>query len=561
MVSEVPIGEEILTRKAVRERCKRYPGGLYFFNKAVLGFNRLQPHLHLQWCNYLQMHPPQFFPPEMLSLGNDTGHSLSYRKTGWMPREHFKSVNGSVGLPLWLLSCVDVNLTIALISAHSDNTKKWLRQIAQIIEYNGFFRWAFPEIRPGKKWDQEEIIIQRDQDLSGDAQASITAYSIKSGLASQHHHYIILDDPVNEQIAGSDVEMARAVELYQHLEEILRGWAESGFLFMGTPWGREDPLQESLKEELRGFRLKWGIGVEGEWEASDVIKDRPELKPVTIEEVQKREYPNRTILPEECNEIKLEHIKAQSAEKYHMQYLCKPYDIGRNGFDLNLIREFAELPDGALQCEGHKSHTHNLKDGVTVIVSDPAYTKDKSVCETSILVGNLQPCGCRFLMHEYGGHVQPKDYIDRACDMAKQFLPFLKAYCIEDEALQLALAQWLVEKKDRGQFPIGVQIHGLKSKNRAKDARISNAQPAVNNGFWHRRPSMRHVEGLNTLLHQLYQWPYSRMRDRADAFAYFEDAWTEFPVAKQYEETPEDWDMGIKRQREDMQLFLSEEDY
>jgi len=557
----IEIGGDVLTRKMVRERCKSYPGGLYFFNKAVLGFNKLTPELHLPWCNYLQMHPPQFFPPELQALGNDTGHPLSYRKSGWMSREHFKSVNGSIGLPLWLLSCVNVNLTIALISAHSDNTTKWLRQIKGIIEHNGFFRWAFPEIRPGNKWDETEIIVTRDQDLSGDAQASVTAYSIKSGLASQHHHYIILDDPVNEQVAGSDVEMARAVELYQHLEEILRGWKDSGFLLMGTPWGREDVLQESLKEERRGFRLKWGIGALGEFEISDAIKDRKELWPVSQEVIQAREYPNRTILPTECDEVKLEHIKAQSAEKYYMQYLCKPYDVGRNGFDLDLIREFAEMQDGTLQCECHKSHKHNLKDGVTVVVSDPAYTKEKTGCETSILVGNIQPCGCRFLLREYGGYFQPKEYVEKACEVAKENLPFLTAYCIEDEALQLTLHQWLIEKKDRGKFPIGVQLHGLKAKNRAKDARISNAQPAVNNGFWHRRPSMRHVEGINNVFQQLYQWPYSRHRDRADAFAYFEDAWKEFPIAKQYEDVEEEFNWGIRREQEDMQLFLAEEHY
>ena len=770
----VPIGANVFKRREIQRRCQRYPGGLYWFAKNVCGFTRLNPRIHLPFCNYIQLTTQ----PE--------GPRMRHRPISWMPREHFKSVIVSVAYPLWLLSCVDRNLTIALISAHSDNTKKWLRQIQRIIEHNGLFRFAFPHVRPGEKWDMQEIIITRDQNLSGDAQASITSYSINSGLASQHHHVIILDDPVNEQIAASDQEMAGAVEKYIHLEEILRGWRNSIFVVNGTPWGREDVLHEAQKEERRGFRVKWGLGVLGDFVISDELKTYPELLPDIT--------PGKPILPEECDEEKLEHIKQQDREKYYFQYLpvkkglrvlmsdftekkiedvgvgdevvgfvevkgnghyrlqkarveetfhsvaptvkavlsngkelhctedhrwmigpssysplfvgqdlyeldwdrnensdwiwlrgfldgegslefsnyigvsqsernmhvidylestlarlginytmherklgaypilrsytlkggrrlrlklmngamgkrsvlvrhmysgtrpftsrptvvsihpdqdatdvyclktstgnfivegiassnCKPYDEGRNGFDLDLIRDFAELPDGKLLCQCHPLHDHHLRFGETLAVSDPAYTKGKENCETSILIGNQQPCGCRFLLHEFGDHIHPSEYIDKACYMANKFKTWLRGWGVESEALQLTLKQWLEERQRTGDFPLDIEIFPLESKNRSKDARISGAQTPVNNGFWHKPPTMKLVEGQNNTLLQLFHWPYSRQRDRADAFAYFEDAFAERPAGGQPNIPDTLAHENRLREQIDMDLYLSE---
>ncbi|MGH9427295.1 MAG: hypothetical protein ACRD2L_13450, partial [Terriglobia bacterium] len=348
------IGAEAAARRRVRQLCKSYPGGLYYFTKAICGFNKLTVDLHLPFCNYIQLHPW------------NGGPHRSNRKMAWKPREHFKSTICSIAFPLWLLSCVDQNYTIALISADSDNTKKWLRAIQEIIKYNGFFRWAFPDIRPGDKWDAEEIIIGRDREYGSDVQASITAYSINSGLASQHHQYIVLDDPVNEQVAGSPAMMADAVRLFKHLEEILKGWKDSGYLLVDTPWGREDPHHAALEEVRKGYRLKWGIGVLGEFEISPELADRPELIPkVTL---------GKPILPSECDEDKLELIKLQDINKLYFHYYCKPFDAGRNGFNLDLIHNFALFPDGRLECQCHPTHYHHLVQGSTVGVADPAYT-------------------------------------------------------------------------------------------------------------------------------------------------------------------------------------------
>ena len=176
-----------------------------------------------------------------------------------------------------------------------------------------------------------------------------------------------------------------------------------------------------------------------------------------------------------------------------------------------------------------KGHDHHLRLASMIAVSDPAYTKDKKNCETAILIGAKFVCGCRFLLYDYGDHILPAEYVDLVPGIAKEYATYLKAWGIEDEALQVTLREWLEDRQKDGRFPPGVEIFGLKVKNREKDGRIGAAVTPVNEGRWHVKPTMKLVKGRNNCLHQLFQWPYSHKRDRADAFAYFDQGWDKFP--------------------------------
>ena len=514
----IEMSGQVYTRKKFRERCKQWPGGLFFFTKAIMMRPKLREDLHLPFANFIQLH------------AWNGGPRLSNRKVAYMPREHFKSTIVSESFPLWLLACVDRNMTIAIVSAVQNNPEKWLRKIRETIEYNQLFRWAFPEIRPGDKWDATELVVTRDKGLGSEVQASISGYSLKSGLASQHHDYIICDDLVNEQTAQSVVEMQKAVELYHSLEEILKGWHDSrGFLVIGTPWGREDVIHEAMKEAERGTRYLWGIGTGcAEVDMMPHFTMSEELKEQFHAELYPKVDLNHPILPTECGVEKLLHIKSQSTEKLYLNYGCKPFDAGRNGFNLKLIRDFAELPDGALICQCHSEHKHHLKDATVAVASDPAYIKGKENCETSILLAANFACGCKFLMDEWGESIHVSEYLDRACYFAHKNKTYLRFWGVESEALQATLKEWLFERQRSGQFPLHVQIIPLEAKQRSKDSRIAGSQEPVNNGQWHKRPGNSSKPGENTL-GQLFQWPYSHKRDRADAFAYFRDIWEKYP--------------------------------
>jgi hypothetical protein len=504
------------TTQAYRDIRKRSKESLYYFAKVVCGMTDVVDRLHMPFANYLQLFPWNGGPPQ------------SGRKLAWMPREHFKSTFASICLPIWLL-IHDPNATICIISAKIEHPQKWLRQIKYIIRHNPIFRIVFPEIQPDfTKWDETEILIQRSTSLSGDAQASVTAASIVAGQASQHFDHMILDDPVNEKVAKSEALMQQARDFYIHLESLLREWETSTFTTVGTPWGREDVIEYAMSHEVAsGDRLFWGIGARGDFNCSEVIrKDYPECVP-TLEL-------GKPIFPERCPEAKLKMLEMQDVEKFYLQYLCKPYDEGRNGFDLDLIRDFAFHADGNLRCgcDEHQHHNHHISKMSVIAISDPAVSKEKKNCETGFGIYAKADCGCRFVIHETGWNLEPNEVVDEyARALSKgEHMPWCKTFGIEKEAMGKVYRSWLEELQSRGEFPLGIKLVDIATENRSKDVRMKGQIVPVRNGLWHKRPTMRRVDGKNNLMDQIAKWPYGKHRDRADTWAYCDSVWEEAPA-------------------------------
>jgi hypothetical protein len=488
----------------------------------------LIPELHKPFAEFIQMNPWDGGPPESL------------RKLAWMPRGHFKSSIISVAYPLWLL-CRDRNTSIALISSKEDNTKQWVNEIKQTITNNLFFQWAFPEIVRGPKWDENRITIKRDRDFGINTQASITAYTIKGGLASAHHPHIILDDPLNEQSAFSETEREKAIGLYVHLESIISKYSESMFTVVGTPWPGYDVIQHAMEHEVAyNERIYWGIGALGGWQGSDILKEN---HPETIPHIEERVRRDGVIFHEVCPLRKLEKIKRQDLNQYIYQYLCTRPEDSDNGFKVSLFRDFALEMDGTIKCDCHKqcrgTGTHELKNLVVVAICDPALTVTGQGCESAIAVVGRDPmCGCRFLLQEWGGHVSNRDLVDKICEVSKKWTPYIKRFAIEDVHFQTVFKAWLTERKSHGDFPLGVELFGVKPKRRDKDLRIEGQQAYVSNGYWHKRPEMAMEQGKERFLWQLHKWPSQpKKRDRIDAWAYCDDVWEGLSVANA---SPED---------------------
>ncbi len=484
--------------------------------------------LHLPMANYAQMFPWNGGPPN------------SNRKLLWCPRGHYKSSIFSRGLPLYLL-INDPNTTIALVSAKHVNTKKWLRWIARTIEYNETFRWAFPEIRPGEKWDQEEIAITRDVSIE-DVQASVTAYSIKGGLASQHHQHGILDDLLNEQTAYSEIERERASELFDHYDNVMKGEAESTLTLVGTPWPGYDVISHAMETEVaHDTMLYWGIGIrgglygKGPHQMSEILYEEPYKHLELVPNLEERLKRDRVIFGEVYPETKLLRMKEKDLNQYYYQLLCTRPEEEDNGFDVSLVKPFAQMIDASLSCNCHSAHEHELSDMVVVGICDPALSEDRRAMESAIEVVAVAPkCGCRFRLHEWAGRVGTLELVDKICEVGREWEAYMQRFAIEDVQFQAALKPWLMERQSTGKMPLSIEIKGVNPKKRDKDLRIAAQQPYVANGLWHMRPHMLKQDGVENWAWQLDVWPNQpKKRDRIDAWAYCEDAWEGLSVLRQ----------------------------
>jgi len=440
------------------------------------------------------------------------------------------------------------------MSAKEVNAKKWLRQIKQIILGNGFFRKCFPEIRPGGKWDELEIEITRDVQMTGEAQASITATTLLGGQASQHWNHLILDDPVNEKMAQSEDSIENATERYEYIESLLKDWETSSFLFVGTPYGRGDPMEYAIENEVsQGHRLFWGIGAEGDFTCS---KGLDEEYPWIVPKVT----PGEPILPSEVPREYLEYMKKKDLETYYLQYLCKPYELGRNGFDLDLIRDYILDRDGfTLKCECHAHHHHDLRDGSVIATWDPAVTEDKKNCRNAIAIMVEFECGCRFYLDEWADWVETDKAIDKMTELAQKWQPYLRLAAIETVGFQHTLKKWLETLQNEGKFPPSVQFLDLKPQGRSKNARIKSQQTPVANGLWHIRPNMRSSKAKQNTMWELEGWPYRKERDLVDtSFGYCEDAWADPRAHKAVRRNDSRKNWNKLREERDRRKFATE---
>ena len=347
------------------------------------------------------------------------------------------------------------------------------------------------------------------------------------------------------------------MELFEYLEDIGKEIEKTLFYNTGTPWGVDDVLAQAKKQEQAGNRLMWGIGALGSFTISESLKHRVDLTPKVVE--------GQPILPSACGWTKLNKVKKENRVRFIRQYLCDPFADEANGFNLKKIKEFSEYPDGRLECRCHPDHTHHLSQAAVVAVSDPAYTEDKANCESAILVAAKFPCNCRFLMYEWGDQVHTLDYEEKACDIAMKHKLWLQRFGIESVNFQLALGNNLKYRKSKGEFPLNVELPEkgspalLMPKKRDKDARISSQISPVNSGYWHFRPTMsqNHNTEKPNLMEQIYRWPFSRKRDRIDAFGYFDDCLEGLSGATY---TPEDEiDLNEEMQQEDINLLQMDE--
>jgi hypothetical protein len=311
--------------KNLRERSLQ---SLFFFAKVVLGYDKLVPHLHLDFCERIV-------------------RDEQFRKRGYlMPRGHFKSTIVSKGYSLWRL-CRDRNKRILIIGESDTVGAKNLRDIQWNIQNNQLLRWLFPEIIPPEitktKWTNSEILLPRDQSYD---ESSITTAGVGARKTGFHFDLIIYDDIIGEAASSSEATMNDAIEWFQYAPGLLDDPANGEEILIGTRWkhGNSDlygHIMEQLPEEVQASGRSTGFYwyVRGAREIEEGIPD--------IE--------GTPIFPERFSVEVLEEIrKRQGDYKHACQYQNDPVTPGATDFPKEWIKEYTVDADRKLiiPCDG-----------------------------------------------------------------------------------------------------------------------------------------------------------------------------------------------------------------
>lgn len=185
----------------------------------------------------------------------DLADGRDNRLTVMMPPQEAKSTTASYWFPMWLLTCVNPNLRILIISYGDEIARRWGGAIRDAFEY----------------WNGDDGEIDLGVRLRADSRAagrwnidghrgSVTCTGINGKITSRSAEVIIVDDPLkNMEEAQSQRYRERAMSVYR--SAIYPRMGPTAFMcWIQTCWHEEEPIQQILAAEGRKDKGgKWRV--------------------------------------------------------------------------------------------------------------------------------------------------------------------------------------------------------------------------------------------------------------------------------------------------------------
>lgn len=158
------------------------------------------------------------------------------------PRSHGKT-SVIVAYIIWRLGR-DNNLRIKIAGETDKTARKRLSEIKDHIERNKWVHEVFPTLKPGRKWDQGMIEVQRSVI---DKEPSVEAVGILTGSTGSRADLLIADDVVGRR---------NSLTIPANLEKVCQAWEddwlnivddESQIIYICTLWHRNDNSHRMMK--------------------------------------------------------------------------------------------------------------------------------------------------------------------------------------------------------------------------------------------------------------------------------------------------------------------------
>lgn len=340
---------EILKRRSLAE--------LYQFDKYVLGYKLMVPHVHDKLCRFVMKRA-------------ERGEMEQSTKMILMPRNSFKSTAITVGYSLWRL-CNNPNLTILITNEKLDKSKAFLKEIKAHMTNNPRFKLMFGEWscenKIGKKWSETRIDIMPRRVWS--AAPSIEVSSVESSETGKHVDLIICDDLHGQSNTTTKEQIDKVIEYWRDLGAVLKPGGE--MIIIGTRWDYKDLYQfiYDLKKEL------------GDLANIEIMHEKAEREDGTL------------LFPEVLSKPFLARQRASLGSYFFgAQYQNEP--IQRESALIKQVPKYGDTING----QGADSFFSHCKHFLTV---DLAYTEDKRSDSTAILCNAVNPLDGRWYIRRY----------------------------------------------------------------------------------------------------------------------------------------------------------------
>jgi phage terminase large subunit-like protein len=238
MTTSLPKPSDVLDPKTLDDLRSKGRRNLYFFSKAILGFDWLVPHVHLPLCEMLQ--------------DRTTNRARVVLPRGWL-----KSTIASVAWPMWE-AVRNPNIRVLIAQNTFKNATKKLKVIKQLFEQNVLLRALYPEVLPnlakGSTWREDALELTRSKPA---AESTFEAAGTQTKVTSRHYDIIVeddtvapdLDDLTSSNVLPSPIDIERAIGWHRLVPPLLVDMTLSKNVIVGTRWSEDDLISWNTKNE------------------------------------------------------------------------------------------------------------------------------------------------------------------------------------------------------------------------------------------------------------------------------------------------------------------------
>jgi len=497
--------EEVIKEES-RYKCT---SDLHYFAKHVLGYQRITDHYHKEMA--VDVDTPQYKFKLLLH-----------------PRGHFKSTIATESYPIKMV-LEKPDSRILITNAKLDNSRRFVRTIANHFKSNQRFRWLwrdwwiqqysspYEKAVMGEKLDwvtrdvQDELTILRPGAVR---EATFTTGATDSSLVSQHYSAIIADDLVNRDYVRTQEMVEKSILYFKDLLDLLDPGGD--LLVIGTRWSHADLYSWMISEfgHKSHFSMPKELHTGPLADAVESSHNSPSRKEWMIS-IRPTSSEN-PVFPEEFNAEVLDGLlQAKGPYEFGAQYGLDPTPTAYQKFREEWFLKPENLSDSFIK---------QLDICITV---DPAISVESEACNSAIAVCGYDKDNNMYFLDGIAEKLGEAELPEAIFDMARYWTnrgKMLLPVGFESIGFQQLYVYTMERMMLEQDFFFG--IDEIKRRSMSKDERILRLVPRIKNGFYCPKSIIKSsyhtgetYDLVQKLKWELLKFPYAGSKDLADALA------------------------------------------
>jgi len=455
---------------------------LFFFAKAILGFDWLDIEIHGDLCNKLM------------------DYERNRRMRVVLPRSWLKTTLCSIAYPIWRALRSKGQIRILLVQNTYANAVQKLSVIRMQFETNLILKTLWPELLPQKDdtWKSDSLCLHRAIHYP---ESTFEAAGTNTTTVSRHYNIIIEDDTVapkfselgEENVAPVKEDIDLAIGFHRGVIDLQVDFERDQILIVGTRWFEKDLISWSEEHEKSYIHYQRACLENAQGQA---------------DEFGEPSYPKR--FPRHV----LDEIRAA---KGPYMFSCLYLNLPKRSVDMLFMLEWFQYFDT------------EPRDLVSYTTVDVGGSKEDTIGEPDYSV--VLTCGIniytgrKFVLDIWRAKAPPNEIIDAIFDHVKKWHPVLVG-CEATNLQKILLSFIRTRMADENLF---FRLEGIHHGKISKHQRIMGLQPYM------ARKEVAFRYHHQALVAELQAYPIGAHDDLADALAMQTAFWLTFKTKKQIE--------------------------